>query len=351
MKGKDISWITVWLIVVCVLLVVTGTYAAYSSVEYVKGVAVAKVKEEEIRFSSNYLKQLRKSVDSNIPEKVVTVGTGEKVSAMITVCNYPQNDRDNFHDEAPIVYDMTATLLIEEGAEKDGVITYQDVDGTVNTISRADFIGKFSINDVVFNSQSGIMSFTNEQLSSGDSDWKIYTLTCSEPVLLNLVAIEMKAVPTDTNCSCQHDDYYLAAKLLIAPISRSDQPWKREFVDDLTDPSKVDAFNCVISGTATDTVKLSWKKQFVEPSRWSLAELPLSGTDEQKDAIITQALNDGEITFEVGGIGDPTSYRLQFYRMSGFPSGEDRTMIEGYVSLYGNQSTQVTTPADSGNTD
>lgn len=45
MKGKHFSWISVWLIVVCVLLVVSGSYAAYSSVQYIKASVLQKPKK------------------------------------------------------------------------------------------------------------------------------------------------------------------------------------------------------------------------------------------------------------------------------------------------------------------
>ena len=55
MKGKKKYLWALWLVILCALLMITGTYAAYISIRNAKSVTVAKTATTEIRFSSNYL--------------------------------------------------------------------------------------------------------------------------------------------------------------------------------------------------------------------------------------------------------------------------------------------------------
>ena len=39
------------------------------------------------------------------------------------------------------------------------------------------------------------------------------------------------------------------------------------------------------------------------------------------------------VEFQVGGVGNPTQYRLQFYRTNGIPEGENWDAVRQYVSF------------------
>ena len=50
MKGKKKYLWALWLVILCALLMITGTYAAYISIRNAKSVTVAKTATSEIRF-------------------------------------------------------------------------------------------------------------------------------------------------------------------------------------------------------------------------------------------------------------------------------------------------------------
>lgn len=301
MKGKHFSWITVWLIVVCVLLVVSGSYAAYSSVWYAKGVAAAQIAATDLPFSSNYL-ELKN--DGVTPEKMIAATKDANgVAVTITICNYPQADRLKYHTSV-LPYTLTATLVDAKEADYD----------------------KFTLNN--HNFTNGVCGLPGS-LSGDGAQQDQYVLRCTDPQLLNSVSIQMKAVP---NCSdnCDLVDRMLLGKLRIMPMDSSPQKWSGKITDDLS--KEVDAFNYLLTGTATDTITLRWDPNYVELSKWSREDLKknTSGFTENQD---------GSISFGVGG--KTTSYRLQFYRRDSFPSSE----IEKYIS-YSLASKTATTPPE-----
>lgn len=314
MKGKHFSWISVWLIVVCVLLVVSGSYAAYSSVQYIKGVGVAKAEKTDLPFSSNYLTLCDRNI-AEPPERMVSVSTGNPVSVSVTVCNYPQNDRLKFHAEA-ISYDLEATLLDSNGKTLPDLISYLDGDGNPQTIDKAALISCFKLDTQPFTAE-GKLSRTDYSLAGGAANWNVHVLQCTAPdgidaaSLMNLVSIQMKVTPTcGDKCLANHQ---LLGRLKVVAVDRSDQQWDGNFVEDLSNLAAVDALNYVLSGTAKETITLQWAPNVITLSQWSIKDL--SSIMPDPNAVVNNS-----ITIQVGGEGNPTSYRLQFYWANGIPS-------------------------------
>ena len=312
MKGKHFSWITVWLIVVCVLLVVSGSYAAYSSVQYIKGVGVAKAEKTDLPFSSNYLTLCDRIADP--PERMVSVSTGNPVSVSVTVCNYPQNDRLKFH-KTDISYTLEATLLDSNGKTLPDLISYLDGDGNPQTIDKAALISCFKLDSQSFTAD-GKLSL-HDSLAGGAANWNVHVLQCTAPdgidaaSLMNLVSIQMKVTPTcEDRCLASSQ---LLGRLKVVAVDRSDQQWNGNFVEDLSNLGEIDGLNYVLSGTAKETITLEWNPNVITLSQWSIDDLSSIRPDP------TVAVND-RITIHVGGEGNPTSYRLQFYWTNGIPS-------------------------------
>ena len=317
MKGKHFSWISVWLIVVCVLLVVSGSYAAYSSVQYIKGVGVAKAEKTDLPFSSNYLTLCDRQVDAP-PERMVSVSTGNPVSVSVTVCNYPQNDRLKFHTN-DIQYTLEATLLDANGKTLPDLISYLDGDGNPQTINKAALISCFTLDSQPFT--EGYTLSLHDSLAGGAANWKVHVLQCTASdgidaaSLMNLVSIQMKVTPNcEDRCLASSQ---LLGRLKVVAVDRSDQQWYGNFVEDLSNLAAVDALNYVLSGTAKETITLEWNPNVITLSQWSKLDL---------ESIIT-ASSDSSITIQVGGEGNPTSYRLQFYWANGIPSGSPTITI------------------------
>ena len=94
-------------------------------------------------------------------------------------------------------------------------------------------------------------------------------------------------------------------------------------IDDDQDTTDIDAFNYVISGTATSTVEIEWDTNHVEISPWSLELF--------NDPVVTA--QDGKKKIEVNVGAAAQSYTLQFFRINGIPSGETGADVKRYVSL------------------
>ena len=66
---------------------------------------------------------------------------------------------------------------------------------------------------------------------------------------------------------------------------------------------------------------LSWNPEKVSLSAWSRDELPVASA------------TDSSLTLSLGGEGNPTSYRLQFYRVNGIPENETWEDVLKYVTF------------------
>lgn len=317
MKGKKINWITLWLAVVSVLVFAGGTYAAYSSVRYMKSVAVAKAETAEtadICFSSNYL--LRRSENEpNAPVRLISVGGQTNTSVAITVCNYQQNAPEKPH-KTDITYSLTAKLLDADGGEL-----------TLTEEQLAELKTKLTIQKTGGTSDgawAGATFSASGLLSGGVQDWDVYTITCTEPELLNTVSIQMRVVPASCEY-CPLGNYVLFSRLKMIATTNMAQAWAGHIMDTVVNAGDViDAFNYELYGTAKGTVTLRWTED-VTPTIWSLEKILPPGAD------IEAALTNRMITVQVGGIGKPTSYRVQFYRTNGFLSNEDATRFFSFV--------------------
>lgn len=307
MKRKGL-W-ALWLSLVCGLLLITGTYAAYSSIRNAKSVTVAKTATAEIRFSSNYL-YLRERSDSLMPLKMISVSGQGDVSAAVTVCNYPQSDLKKVHEE-DITYTLYAQLRDTAGEALTG-----------DALTQA--VAALRINGQAF-AADGSLSLTGQTLTGGKASQNVYAVTCAKEdlALLSTLTVEMQAVPA--NCpNCAIGSHLLKARLWLSASGSADGSWSGQFQDDRksnSDSKNLDGFNYEIYGTAQATMVLAWNPEKVALSAWSRDELPVASA------------TDSSLTLNLGGDGNPTSYRLQFYRVNGIPENETWEDVLKYVTF------------------
>lgn len=308
MKKKGLT--ALWLALLCALLLITGTYAAYSSVRNAKTVTVAKTAATELRFSSNYL-YLRERGDSLTPLKMVTVSGQSDVSAAVTVCNYPQSDLQKVH-ETDITYTFYARLLDTAGEPLTG-----------DALTAA--VAALKINGQTFGAD-GTLSLTGQTLTGGKASQNVYALTCGKEnmAVLSTLTVEMRAEP-DSCSECAIGNYLLKGRLWLSASTDLGGSWSGQFQDDRKsnpDSRKLDGFNYEIYGTAQATMILSWDPDKVSLSAWSQTELPVTAGD-----------GTASLTLSLGGEGNPTSYRLQFYRVNGIPENETWEDVLQYVTF------------------
>ena len=308
MKKKSL-W-AVWLAIVCGLLLITGTYAAYTSVRNAKTVTVAKTGATELRFSSNYL-YLRQRGDSLTSLKMISVSGQSDVSVAVTVCNYPQTDLKLVHDK-DITYTLSAQLLDTAGEPLAG-----------DALTAA--VAALRVNGQAFG-ENGTLSLPSQTLTGGTASQNVYAVTCGKAdiALLSTLTVEMRAVP-DNCADCALGSYSLKARLWLSAAGDDSGGWSGQFQDDRKanpDSRKLDGFNYEIYGTAQTTMILSWDPEKVTLSALSQDELPVT------------ARSDTSLTLTLGGEGSPISYRLQFYRVNGIPEDETWEQVLQYVNFY-----------------
>lgn len=342
MKWKNKGWITIWLILVCVALVVTGTYAAYTNVEYVKRVVSTQKGNQQAYFTSNYLQQ-RTWGTSTFPLRMIPIGKQSDVSVTVSVCNYLQNDISKISQEK-IAYSFEAQLvdLNNNPVTSAMQVTYHTENG-VETVDGDVLASKIKINDIAFDA-NGTCSFDGE-LPGGVASQDYYSITCdaADIPMLSAVAIQIKAVPNESGIGVQ-----LMGQLRISSNIQQNSTWTGSFTglgSDESDTTTLDAFNYSMSGTVQQSLRLKWNADRVTLGKWSrelfgenVTVVTIPAEKDENGNVITPKYE--YIDIEVGGVGMPTDYTLQFYRVNGIPENEKAKDVKDYVSLREYPSTQ-----------
>lgn len=299
MTRKTTRRIALGLLLVSAVLLITGTFAAYTRGDYVKRVVASKNVSTINLFSSNYL-YLRESAATDFPLRMIPISSEGDVSVTVTICNYQQDDLTKVNEE-PISYTLTAALV--------------DVSG--NTITDSELIGEMKISGQAFRNDGTYSA--SATLEGGTAATHFYEITCGKDYASRLenIYIRMEAVPVSGSQK-------LAARLNLGSGTLRTTPWSGTFVEvtgNDQDTTDLDGFNYVISGTEPATIRLTWNKEKVTLSKWSVELFD--------DADITKG--DNSIEIKVGEKG--TSYTLQFYRVGGIPSGERGSDVLEYVTF------------------
>lgn len=299
MKHKATRRIALWLFVVSVVLLISGTMAAYNRVEYVKRVVSTKNETKDFLFSSNYL-YLRDASAQQVPVRMIPVSTQTDVSVTITVCNYLQNDLTRANEET-ITYVFTAQLL--------------DFNGNPLTAGTG-LISKLKIDNQNLDS-TGTYT-TTKTLTGGTAETHFYEITCSQDSVEALSGCYLQITATP-----QENGQRLIARLNIGSGAQSGTPWSGRFLevtDDSQSTTNLDGFNYSISGTEVTTIQLVWNPNRVTLSQWSINMFGDKITLDENSARI-----------QVGE--DATNYTLQFYRVNGIPENETGADVRGYVTF------------------
>lgn len=272
----------VLLVLFCTALLATGTFAAYTSVESVKRVVTTKSASSELCFSSNYLEETEK-INPTYAEKIITANdTGFIIK--LDIYNFPKSDGTKF-SQVDITYVLAITLIAN--------------DDTVSNITEAE-----QVNSLLTLEPSSPSVIGSHTITTGSAKTDSYTISCNDNAKLKLLQnykIRITATPQNV-----YQEKMLAADFKLVATSQSTH-WQVRNIDYANGYSidQLDAFNYEIYGTAQESVTLTWPKEKVALSPWSKRDL---GIDETE--------NTGTATFSVGGDGKPSSYLLQFYKVS-----------------------------------
>ena len=258
------------LVLACVVLLVTGTFAAFTNVESIKRVVATRASSQDLPFSSNYLNES----SGDYVRHIIAVPRAENSSTTIylTLFNYPQNDSTRVSDE-------TITYSLE----------YEVIgDGSNYSLSISPFPANpctLPGNQISFHTYA--LRFTREDVSALEGRRLRFTATGS---------------------SASFSSKTLAAEFQLVFASEQSSDWGIRWADsDLA--GDLDAFNYEVYCNAPGTITVDWSgADYVTLSQWSREDLLKWAPSESTSTTVS---------FHVGAQDQPTSYLLQFYRLKG----------------------------------
>lgn len=255
------------------ILIVSGSFAAYTSFNSVKRV-VSTERRSDTMFGSNYLTLLNLT-DNNYSIRRITLSEeGDKNTFTVKVCNYAWGDK-SLYNTKDIMYTVQANLIAMDGGKLPESIT------------------NISINAIPFNA-NGECTLTSQELRAGKAKENTYRFELPAE-LKNKIEIQIVVEPTIES------EEAVNSQKLAAVISFADyesvKSWTGHFLDSQTGrtPADYDAFNYEISGNGAGTVTMIW------PASLQLSKWTTNGKQ------VTDSYS-----FEVDGA--TTAVQVQFYR-------------------------------------
>lgn len=255
------------------ILIVSGSFAAYTSFNSVKRV-VSTERRSDTMFGSNYLTLLNLT-DNNYSIRRITLSEeGDKNTFTVKVCNYAWGDK-SLYNTKDIMYTVQAKLIAMDGGKLPESIT------------------NISINAIPFNA-NGECTLTSQELRAGKAKENTYRFELPAE-LKNKIEIQIVVEPTIES------EEAVNSQKLAAVISFADyesvKSWTGHFLDSQTGrtPADYDAFNYEISGNGAGTVTMIW------PASLQLSKWTTNGKQ------VTDSYS-----FEVDGA--TTAVQVQFYR-------------------------------------
>mgnify|MGYP000302556337 CR=1 FL=1 len=256
------------------ILIVSGSFAAYTSFNSVKRV-VSTERRSDTMFGSNYLTLLNLT-DNNYSIRRITLSEeGDKNTFTVKVCNYAWGDK-SLYNTKDIMYTVQANLIAMDGGKLPENIT------------------NIRINAIPFNA-NGKCELTSQELKAGKAREDTYRFELPAE-LKNKIEIQIVAEPTSESVEAVNSQK-LAAVISFADYE-SVKSWTGHFLDSQANgrtPANYDAFNYEISGNGAGTVTMTWPES-LQLSKWT--------TDGKQ---VT-----GSYSFDVDGA--TTAVQFQFYR-------------------------------------
>ena len=314
MKRTDrLKWKKILIAVICVvalLTVVSGSYAAYTSQAYKRGVARNR-DNETVRFTSNYLQNCAaKAQKSEYAGRTILFDASEKkkdiVSINLDIYNYA-NGNLNLVSQKDIIYNLQVSFSGGDGVGYD--VAYEGgsavtTDFLTYTINNRTLTGRAA------NQHSYVLSFPGKELDK--------------------LKITVTAIPVNVSVT---NNQILAA--VLAPCTGSSTNtfgFEGRYTDESGDttPPEYAGFNYEISissGTATAT--LSWKNDILEIDQFFLKKL------EKTSNIISQ--ENGTLTFTMDQPNGTGDYLIPFYIKDKSKIPATWAGMEGFITFSAKQ--------------
>ena len=256
------------------ILIVSGSFAAYTSFNSVKRV-VSTDRRSDTMFGSNYLTLLNLT-DNNYSIRRITLSEeDDKNTFTVKVCNYAWGD-ESLYNTKDITYTVQANLIAMDGGKLPESIT------------------NIRINAIPFNA-NGECTLTSQFLKAGKARENTYRFELPAE-LKNKIEIQIVVEPVSESVEAVNSQK-LAAVISFADYE-SVKSWTGHFLDSQANgrtPANYDAFNYEISGNGAGTVTMTWPES-LQLSKWT------TGGKQVTSPYI----------FEVDGA--TTAVQFQFYR-------------------------------------
>ena len=256
------------------ILIVSGSFAAYTSFNSVKRV-VSTERRSDTMFGSNYLTLLNLT-DNNYSIRRITLSEEEdKNTFTVKVCNYAWGD-ESLYNTKDIMYTVQANLIAMDGGKLPESIT------------------NIRINHIPFNANGECM-LTLQDLKAGKARENTYRFELPAE-LKNKIEIQIVVEPVSESAEAVNSQK-LAAVISFADYE-SVKSWTGHFLDSQANgrtPADYDAFNYEISGNGAGTVTMTWPES-LQLSKWTTNGKQVTGP----------------YSFEVDGA--TTAVQFQFYR-------------------------------------
>lgn len=297
------KWKRTALTVICLialLAAVRGSFAAYTSQAFQRGVARNR-DSETIRFTSNYMQSCtRGTVPASYAGRTVLFSESDKnkdsLSIDLFVYNYA-NGNTNLVSQKDITYDLSVSFKGGSGASSDYKIEESDAASASGTA-------------VAEGSEAEVFAYSikNKTLTGRAANFHKYTVTFPASDLDKL-KITAAAIPQEKSASVTNNQ--ILAAVLAPCVGSKTQTFSYDgkFIDESssTKPAQYAGFNYEISissGTATATVK--WDASIVEIDQFFLKnnQLTEQAGSEKNWKEVTLTMN------QSNGTGD---YLIPFY--------------------------------------
>ena len=256
------------------ILIVSGSFAAYTSFNSVKRV-VSTERRSDTMFGSNYLTLLNLT-DNNYSIRRITLSEeADKNTFTVKVCNYAWGD-ESLYNTKDITYTVQANLIAMDGGKLPESIT------------------EIRINDIPYNA-NGKCTLTSQVLKAGKARENTYRFELPAE-LKNKIEIQIVVEPVSESVEAVNSQK-LAAVISFADYE-SVKSWTGHFLDSQANgrtPANYDAFNYEISGNGAGTVTMTWPES-LQLSKWTTNGKQVTNS----------------YSFEVDGA--TTAVQFQFYR-------------------------------------
>lgn len=299
-KPSSKNLIIVMAVIVCAVLAVGGTFAAYTSQGYMRGVARNR-DGENIRFSSNYLKNCtQKSYDEDAFITKVLSYTNDAANESshkidVYVYNYVQGNM-NLVNENDITYDMEFTFAGGK-SDKYSIVLRDEDDKLLNTFTAA--------------APNYEVVAENVTLMGRQPHAHHYEITISGADLDN---VKITAVAKPKNMSSTGNQLLAAVLIPSTKTTSQDFSCTGTFADRASgSPKDYDAFNYEVTiSTGRANVTITWDPAKIEIDPFFIEKLK----NRTEDAGCTYDKSAGTLTFimdQSKGTGD---YMIPFYLTS-----------------------------------